>query len=61
MIPSHLLTISPRPFDSGGFGEVYRGTLNGSPVCVKRLRVATEEDLEIATKVRYRHRHSPYP
>ena len=60
MILSHLLTINPRPFDSGGFGEVYRGTLNGSPVCVKRLRVAPEEDLAVATQVRFQHRHSPY-
>ena len=39
---------------------MYCGTLDGSPVCVKRLRVATKEDLAVATKVRYRHRHSPY-
>ena len=51
-INSHLLTISPHPFASGGFGEVYRGTLDGSPVCVKRLRV-TEDSLPVATQVRY--------
>ena len=39
---------------------MYRGTLNGSPVCVKRLRVAPEEDLAVATQVRFQHRHSPY-
>ena len=54
-IPSHFLTISPYPFDSGGFGEVYHGTLKGSPVpvCVKRLRVATPDALAMDTKVRY--------
>ena len=35
---------------------MYRGTLNGLQVCVKRLRVATPED----TAVSYQHRHSPY-
>ena len=52
MIHSHLLTVNPHPFASGGFGEVYRGTLDGSPVCVKRLRV-TEDSLPVATQVRY--------
>ena len=34
---------------------MYRGTLNGLPVCVKRLRVATPEDIAVS----YQHRHSP--
>ena len=59
-IPSHLLTVDSHPFASGGFGEVYRGTLNDSLVCVKRFRAATEEDLVVATKVRSQHFHSPY-
>ena len=48
----YILTVSPHPFASGGFGEVYRGTLDGSPVCVKRLRV-TGDSLPVATQVRY--------
>ena len=52
-IHSHLLTISPHPFASGGFGEVYRGTLDGSLVCVKRMRTVTEDALPVATQVRY--------
>ena len=39
---------------------MYHGTLDGSPVCVKRLRVAIPEDLAIATKVRSQHFNSPY-
>ncbi|KAF9644739.1 kinase-like protein [Thelephora ganbajun] len=30
------------PFTRGGFGDVYRGTLNGSSVCVKRVQVYTQ-------------------
>ena len=52
-ILSHLLTVNSHPFASGGFGEVYRGTLDGSPVCVKRLRAVTEDALPVATQVGY--------
>ena len=55
-IPSHLLTVDSYAFASGGFGDVYRGTLSGLPVCVKRLRVATPEDIAVS----YQHCHSPY-
>ena len=59
-IPSHLLTVDSNPFASGSFGEVYHATLDGSPVCVKRLRVAAPDALEFSTKVRYRYRHARY-
>lgn len=36
-----LLNIEPWPFAYGGFGDVFDGTLDGSPVCVKRLRVSS--------------------
>ena len=54
-IPPHLLTVDSYAFASGGFADVYRGSLNGLPVCVKRLRVATPEDIAVS----YQHRHSP--
>jgi len=48
--PDHL-KIDPNPFTHGGFGDVYNGTLSGSEVCVKRLRVYTSEDPKKATEV----------
>ncbi|KAF9642056.1 kinase-like protein, partial [Thelephora ganbajun] len=44
------LSINPDPFASGGFGDVYRGTLNGSRVCVKRARVSARDDPQEADK-----------
>ena len=50
-IASDRLTIDDFPFAAGGFGEMYNGTLDGSPVCVKRLRVFGQNTLLPATKV----------
>jgi len=47
------LDIGPEPVDSGGFGDVYRGTLNGLPVCIKRVRAYTKHGPERAVKVLY--------
>ena len=58
-IPSHLLNVDPEPFASGGFGDVYHGTLDGSGVCIKRVRVYTEDGPQKATKVHYGRRRSP--
>jgi len=52
MIPSHLLTIGPNPFAQGGHGDVYEGTLDGSKVCIKRVRVYVQEE-ENAIKVHH--------
>jgi hypothetical protein len=38
---------------------VYQGTLNGSKVCVKRMRVYTEDDLKKAAEVRCWRRYLP--
>jgi hypothetical protein len=38
------------PFSSGGFSDVYKGRVNGLPVCVKMLRVASASDEEQAKK-----------
>jgi len=43
----------PNPFASGGYGDVYKETLDGSTVCIKRVRVYTEEGPQKATQVRY--------
>ena len=56
MIPPHLLTVDSEAFTSGGFGDVHHGTLNALSVCVKRLQIATPEDIAVS----YQHRHSPY-
>lgn len=54
-LPAHLLHINDDPFVSGGFGDVYEGTLNCSKVCIKRLRVYTVNDPKTFRKVRYKH------
>ena len=40
------LSLDQYPFDSGKFGDAYRGTLNGKVVCVKRLRLYRHTALE---------------
>ena len=51
-LSSDLLAIDPHPFTSGGYGDVYAGTLNGSRVCIKRMRVYTQDGPKKATKAR---------
>ena len=51
-LSSHLLDIHPQPFAAGGFGDVYHGTLDGSAVCIKRVRVYIQDDPEKVLKVR---------
>ena len=50
-LPSRLLEINSVPFASGGSGDVYKGSLDGSSVCVKRIRVYTKDVLQTAAKV----------
>lgn len=38
-LPPDILHISPEPYASGGYGDVYQGILHGSRVRVKRVRV----------------------
>lgn len=45
--------MSPDPFASGGYGDVYHGTVNGIRVCIKRVRMYVKEDPKKATKVCY--------
>ena len=53
MLSASLLHIETDPFASGGYGDVYHGTLDGSRVCIKRVRVYVKEGPKKATKVRY--------
>ena len=55
---SHLLNIGSEPFASGGYGDVYEGTHNGSRVCIKRVRSYTSEDPKKAARVCHRRRGS---
>lgn len=59
-LSAHLLNIASAPFASGGYGDVYEGTLDGSGVCVKYVRVYTKDDPKKAAKVLYQqHRRLP--
>ena len=49
---THVLNIDPNPFAWGGYGDVFKGTLDGSRVCIKRIRVYTDDDPKKAAKVR---------
>ena len=55
------LIIDPEPFNAGGFGDVYRGTLNGSPVCAKRVRMYVEHDQKESAKVCFRRHYFHCP
>ena len=50
-LSSDHLMIDTDPFLSGGFCDVYKGTLDGSTVCVKRMRVYIKDGPERAIKV----------
>ena len=57
MPSSQSLNIDAEPFASGGFSRVFRGTLDGSRVCIKQISVSTKDPAEKATKVRRQSRH----
>ncbi|KAF9642914.1 kinase-like protein [Thelephora ganbajun] len=49
-LSTDFLKIDPVPFAIGGFGDVYCGTLNGSSVCIKRVRVYASDAPKKAIK-----------
>jgi hypothetical protein len=53
VIPSQELSVGHRPVALGGFGDVFKGILNGSGVCVKRVRMYSQDDPQKPQKVRY--------
>ena len=59
-LSSQSLTVGRQPVASGGSGDVYEGwLLDGSKVCVKRVRIYSKDGPEKATKVRPRPHHFP--
>lgn len=61
-LSSGRLNIDPEPFIQGGFGDVYRGTLDGLKVCVKRMRVYPQGDgPRKAAEVRFQRPRFPCP
>jgi len=53
--------VGSNPFAWGAYGDVYQGTLDGSRVCIKRMRVYNRDGPDRAAKVRYYHCHLPCP
>ena len=45
VLPPTSLERETTLFARGGFGDVYKGTLDGSPVVIKTLRVEPQMDL----------------
>ena len=52
ILSPNLLEIDPLPFTSGGSCDVYKGTLNGSDVCIKHVRVYVQSQAQ-TTKVHF--------
>ena len=51
ILQSQHLKIDAKPFDFGSFGDVFKGSFNGSQICVKRIRVYTQDTSKTAAKV----------
>ena len=58
-LSSDLLNISPDPFAAGVYGDVYEGSLDGSRVCIKRVKAYVQDGPQKAARVRYRRRRFP--
>ena len=54
-LPGTLSFISMIPAVSGGFGDVYKGSLGVTDVCIKRLRISTPRDRAMVERVLYPH------
>ena len=52
-LPLQLLHTDSFPFASGGYGDVHEGTLDGSKVSIKRVRVYTQDVLQKAAKASF--------
>ncbi|KAF9789560.1 hypothetical protein BJ322DRAFT_1042931 [Thelephora terrestris] len=49
-LPSHRLIINHHPFATGGYGDVYLATLDGSKVRVNRVRVPHQKYLPLSKR-----------
>jgi hypothetical protein len=52
VLSSDLGDIDPDPFALGDRADVYKGTLDGSAVCIKRMRVYRDNHMR-TSQVRY--------
>ena len=52
-ISSRSLTVDAVPIDAGGFGDIYKGELDGLTVCAKRVKVYSRDGSQKGTKVHY--------
>ena len=52
-LSSSVLVIGDRPVPSGGSGDIFKGTLDGTNVCVKRVGTYSKEGPEKVVKVHY--------
>ena len=52
-LPPQLLRTDPFPLASGGYGDVFEGTLDSSKVSIKRVRVYTQDGLQKAAKASF--------
>ena len=59
MLPPHRINVGSEPFASGGHCDVYEGTLDGSRICIKRIRVYTHLGPQKTARVRCRRRRFP--
>ena len=53
MLSSHHLNSDSLLFASGGYGDVYQGTLDGMKVCTKRVHVYTQDTPQNTAKVNH--------
>ena len=60
MLSCSLLTVDRLPFISGSSGDLYEGTLGGTRVCVKRVRMYSEGDRQELSEVCHRRHCSPH-
>ncbi|KAJ3753816.1 kinase-like domain-containing protein, partial [Lentinula raphanica] len=54
LVIKDVARVGRNPVAGGGFADVWRGTMNGQAVCLKVLRLVTEQDEEARTVVRKR-------
>ena len=59
-LPSQHLEISSTPFTYGGSCDVYKGVFRGSDICVKRVRVYSQDAVQTAANLKVLFGASPF-